>query len=293
MPYIENKSKSMERGDLQELVRNIWNTRSNKTANEYIKIINRWLLYKNEKPLKYFKEYETYTVKTCTEEEKNKLLLEASREGVRERAIFYLLFGTGIRLGEAVNLKLKDVKNDRIFVTGKGQKEREIYLPKEVKNAIDDYLIERIPGKTSSDKDYLFTTRIGRKMSYDYFRKICKRVSMNSGVKFHPHMARHTYATELLKKGLSVFYVARLLGHEDLSSTQIYLHASQEDAIYEVSKIKLFENGQKQNDLDGKDRLGRGGTNHYDSDINEELFLLFYKEEFNKFIGSGLNVIRL
>ncbi|MEM0132176.1 MULTISPECIES: tyrosine-type recombinase/integrase [Acidiplasma] len=256
MPYIENKSKSMDREDLQELVRNIWNTRSNKTANEYIKIINRWLLYKNEKPLKYFKEYETYTVKTCTEEEKNKLLMEASREGSRERAIFYLLFGTGIRLGEAVNLKLKDVKNDRIFVTGKGQKEREIYLPSEVKNAIDDYLIERVPGKTSSDKDYLFTTKIGKKMSYNYFRKICKRVSMNSGVKFHPHMARHTYATELLKKGLSVFYVARLLGHEDLSSTQIYLHASQEDAIYEVSKIKLFENGQKQNDLDGKDRLG-------------------------------------
>ncbi|WP_175266717.1 tyrosine-type recombinase/integrase [Acidiplasma cupricumulans] len=68
------------------------------------------VIYKNEKPLKYFKEYETYTVKTCTEEEKNKLLMEASREGVRERAIFYLLFGTGIRLGEAVNLKLKDVK---------------------------------------------------------------------------------------------------------------------------------------------------------------------------------------
>jgi len=254
MPYIENKVKSMDRENLQELVRNIWNTKSNKTANEYIKIINRWLLYKNEKPLKYFKEYETYTVKTCTEEEKNKLLLEASREGPREKAIFYLLFGTGIRLGEAVNLKLKDIKSDRIFVTGKGQKEREIYLPGEVKDAIDDYLIERVPGKTSSDKDYLFTTKIGKRMSYDYFRKICKRVSMNSGIKFHPHMARHTYATELLKKGLSVFYVARLLGHEDLSSTQIYLHASQEDAIYEVSKIKLFEKDQNHMDLNGKDR---------------------------------------
>ncbi|KPV42913.1 hypothetical protein SE19_09140 [Acidiplasma aeolicum] len=92
MPYIENKSKSMEREDLQELVRNIWNTKSNKTANEYIKIINRWLLYKNEKPLKYFKEYETYTVKTCTEEEKNKLLLEASRgvPGRRPYSTFYL-----------------------------------------------------------------------------------------------------------------------------------------------------------------------------------------------------------
>jgi site-specific recombinase XerD len=95
-------------------------------------------------------------------------------------------------------------------------------------------------------------------MSYDYFREICKGVSMNSGIKFHPHMGRHTYATELLKKGLFVFYVARLFAHEDLSSPQIYLHASQEDTLSDVSKIKLFENDQKQNDLDGKDRLGFG-----------------------------------
>ncbi|WP_157438803.1 tyrosine-type recombinase/integrase, partial [Acidiplasma aeolicum] len=86
---------------------------------------------------------------------KEQIIVRSIQGGPREKAIFYLLFGTGIRLGEAENLKLKDVKNDRIFVTGKGQKEREIYLPSEVKNAIDDYLIERIPGKTSSDKDYL------------------------------------------------------------------------------------------------------------------------------------------
>ena len=67
---------------------------------------------------------------------KEQIIVRSIQGGVREKAIFYLLFGTGIRLGEDVNLKLKDVKNDRIFVTGKGQKEREIYLPKEVKNAI-------------------------------------------------------------------------------------------------------------------------------------------------------------
>ena len=263
MPYIDNKSKSMERDDLQELVRLEWNTKSNKTANEYIKIINRWLRFKNEKPLKYFKEYESFTVKICTPDSKQKLLMAATRQGPREKAIFYLLFGTGIRLGEAVNLKLQDIKNDRIFVTGKGQKEREIFLPTESRNALDEYLLVRTPGKTASDKDFLFTTQAGRKMTYDYFRNLCKLVAMNAGVKFHPHMARHTYATELLQAGMGVAYVSKLLGHENLSSTQIDLHPSQQDAIFQASQINLFENQNKNkyqnhNDLDHKDRLGFG-----------------------------------
>ena len=263
LPYIENKSKSMERDDLQELVRIEWNTRSNKTANEYIKIINRWLRFKNEKPLKYFKEYESFTVKICTPDAKEKLLTAASRQGPREKAMFYLLFGTGVRLGEAVNLKLQNIKNDRIFVTGKGQKEREIFLPPESRNALDEYLLVRTPGKSAADKDFLFTTKVGRKMTYDYFRQLCKYVAMNAGVKFHPHMARHTYATELLLAGMGVAYVSKLLGHENLSSTQIYLHPSQQDAIFQASQINLFENQNKNkyqnhNDLDHKDRLGFG-----------------------------------
>ena len=263
LPYIENKTKSMERDDLQELVRMEWNTKSNKTANEYIKIINRWLRFKNEKPLKYFKEYESFTVKICTPDAKQKLLIAATRQGPREKVIFYLLFGTGIRLGEAVNLKLQNIKNDRIFVTGKGQKEREIFLPSESRNALDEYLLVRTPGKTASDKDFLFTTKAGRKMTYDYFRNLCKFVAMNAGVKFHPHMARHTYATELLQAGMGVAYVSKLLGHENLSSTQIYLHPSQQDAIFQASQINLFEyqnknKYQNHNDLDHKDRLGFG-----------------------------------
>lgn len=243
-------------------------------------------IFKKWKTIEIFKEYESFTVKICTPEEKEKLLITASKEGKREKAIFYLLFGTGIRLGEAVNLKLQDIKNDVIFVTGKGQKEREIFLPEEAKNAINDYLFVRTPGKTASDKDYLFTTKAGRRMTYDYFRNICKFVAMNAGVKFHPHMARHTYATQLLRAGMDVAYVSKLLGHENLSSTQIYLHPSQEDAISQASKINLFENQNKNNqnhyDVDQKDRLGFGGQNHSDSgNIKERLLLLFFMENFS------------
>ncbi len=77
-------------------------------------------------------------------------------------------------------------------------------------------------------------------MTYDYMRKRIELVALRAGVKFHAHMARHTYATELLKQGVDIFYVSRPLGHEKLNSTQIYAHPSQEDAINEAKKVKFF-----------------------------------------------------
>ena len=69
-----------------------------------------------------------------------------------------------------------------------------------------------------------------------------------AGIKFHPHMARHTYATELLKAGVSVMFVSQLLGHENLATTALYLHPSQEDAINQVKNIKFFEKDHKHMD---------------------------------------------
>ncbi|MHB1440015.1 MAG: tyrosine-type recombinase/integrase [Cuniculiplasma sp.] len=78
-------------------------------------------------------------------------------------------------------------------------------------------------------------------------------------MKFHPHMARHTYATELLKKGIGVYYVSRLLGHEDLGSTQVYLHPSQQDAIESVKGVSLFEKDRGSNSS-GTTRYGLEGV---------------------------------
>ena len=78
-------------------------------------------------------------------------------------------------------------------------------------------------------------------MTYDYMRSRIERVALKAGVKFHAHMARHTYATELLKQGVDVYYVSRLLGHEKLTSTQIYLHPKQEDAINKARRVHFFE----------------------------------------------------
>ena len=229
-----------DRDSVNGFIRNVWSTKGNATANGYIKIANRYLRFRSRKQLKYFKEYDSFVVKICQPEEKHRLLEVSSKVGKREKAMFFTLFGTGMRLQEACDLRQSDILGERVRVRGKGQKVREIYLPYEARIAIEDYLSSRddlsVPAQ---ERDYVFLSRNGR-MTYEYFRRRCELVSMKAAVRFHPHMARHTYATELLKQGVSVYYVSRLLGHEDLSSTQIYLHPSQNDAIEEAKKVKFF-----------------------------------------------------
>ena len=237
---------STSRDSIQSFIRSVWEEKGNGTANQYIKIASRWLKFKKEPHLKYFKAYgNTFTVRLCTQDEKAMLLQVASSRGKREKAMFYLLFGTGVRLGEAYALKVQDIHPDTIKVKGKGQKIREIYLPPETFEAIQAYQQERVQPSTREDQQYLWTTKAGKRMSYPYFRKLCAEISLAAGIKFHPHMARHTYATELLKAGVSVMYVSQLLGHENLATTALYLHPSQEDAINQVKNIKFFEKVQK------------------------------------------------
>lgn len=257
----------------QDFIREVWEKKGNKTANGYIKILNRWLRFKGIGEMKYFKEYGSeFTIQYCSQEEVRKLMQVAKLKGPREYAMFSLLFGTGIRLGEAVDLLISNIGPQTITVKGKGQKVREIYLPQETRKAIDDYLPRRTAPEGREDLGYLFTTKAARKMSYDFFRKICQDVAFAAGVKFHPHMARHTYATGLLKRGVSILYVSRLLGHEDLDSTSIYLHPSQADAINAAREAIDSQKAQEPKSMDrrGAERPHADHTEHKDSDSKEE-----------------------
>ncbi len=297
LSYIFSHSRQPLAPDaLQDFIRSVWEKKGNKTANQYIKIANRWLKFKGIGQMKYFKEYGSeFTVQICSPEEKAALLETAARKGPREKAMFYLLFGTGVRLGEACDLKVQDVREDTIRVRGKGQKVREVFLPAEAGDAIRDYIQHYRTAPTSrEDLPFVFTTRAGRRMSYDYFRKLCQDVAFAAAVKFHPHMARHTYATDLLRAGVSVVYVSQLLGHEDLESTSIYLHPSQYDAIQVARSVDLFSRpgsqGKKeykgrpenaQYESDGNRTVWTGGEQNVRSrwnseDLREKIFLLAY-----------------
>ena len=114
-------------------------------------------------------------------------------------------------------------------------------MDKETKDALRNYVIDELRHGTETVKstlrkmDYIMS-RADNRMTYDFFRKITSDVGLAAGIKFHPHMARHTYATMLLRKGVSVVHVSQLLGHEDLSSTSVYLHPTQAEAIEEARK---------------------------------------------------------
>jgi len=171
-------------------------------------------------------------------------LLEApdptTPSGVRNAAMIELLYAAGLRVSELIHLRLMDVNLEGCFlrVLGKGSKERIIPFGSYAKNRIDDYLETARPallkGRMSA---YLFVARAGKPMTRQGFWKLLKRYAKKSGTLKHitPHTLRHSFATHLLEGGADLRTVQVMLGHVDISTTQIYTHVAQKH-LKEVHK---------------------------------------------------------
>jgi len=174
--------------------------------------------------------------KTLTEDEVDALLrapLTDESLGHRDRAMLELLYATGLRVSELISLKQSQVNFNQgvLRIIGKGDRERLIPLGDEaqrwLKNFIDgprmEILLER-------QTDYLFPTRRGDRMTRQAFWHIIKRYAQKAGIqkKLSPHSLRHAFATHLLNRGADLRVVQLLLGHSDLSTTQIYTHVARE-----------------------------------------------------------------
>ncbi len=160
-------------------------------------------------------------------------------EGCRDKLLIELLYTTGIRRAELVNLKLIDIDSYRntIRVLGKRNKERLVPLLLSTKELLMRYLEERKKLACISDENYLFLSKSGVKI-YEtlVYRVINKYLGMvSTKVKKSPHILRHTFATHLLNKGADMNSVKELLGHSSLASTQVYTHNS----ISELKKVHL------------------------------------------------------
>lgn len=151
----------------------------------------------------------------------------------QQKAIFELLYATGLRVSELVNLNLKDIdlKLCLIKTTGKGSKDRIVPLGKKAKGAISLYLKERdiiIKGKMGSNGklDALFITknlkRISRQAVYTFIRDLGRLINKE----ISPHTIRHSFATHLLENGADLRAVQELLGHSSVVTTQLYTHIS-------------------------------------------------------------------
>lgn len=154
--------------------------------------------------------------------------------GLRDRAMLETLYATGLRVSELVNLKLHEVGMNEglVRVMGKGSKERLVPLGEEALDWIERYRREaRAELLHGQQSDALFVTRRGGAMSRQMFWNLVKRYALKSGIdprRLSPHVLRHAFATHLLNHGADLRVVQLLLGHADISTTQIYTHVARE-----------------------------------------------------------------
>jgi integrase/recombinase XerD len=174
--------------------------------------------------------------KTLSEDEVDALLNAPNTDeplGHRDRAMLELLYATGLRVSELINLKQSQINFNQgvLRIVGKGDRERLIPLGEEsqrwLKKFIDGARMEILLERQT---EYLFPTRRGDRMTRQAFWHIIKRYAEKGGIrkKLSPHSLRHAFATHLLNHGADLRVVQLLLGHSDLSTTQIYTHVARE-----------------------------------------------------------------
>jgi integrase/recombinase XerD len=152
--------------------------------------------------------------------------------GLRNRVALQLCYRAGLRISEVCNLALADVdlREGYVYVQqGKGKKDRVVPLDPETIELCRNWLSIR----PSTAEDYFITTMDGGKVSDRYLREVCYRLSRITGIYItdnhrkkpvHPHILRHSFATERLEDGFTLPEVQQLLGHADISTTSVYLH---------------------------------------------------------------------
>lgn len=152
--------------------------------------------------------------------------------GKRDRAIVAMLFSTGLRVSELAGLKIEQVniKRDEFTVKGKGSKHRVVFLSDDAKRAIKEYL-----GARRDTSPYLFVShdrakgsRGAKAISPRTVQRVIERYAIEAGItkKITPHTLRHTFATDLLQNGADIRSVQAMLGHESITTTQVYTHVT-------------------------------------------------------------------
>lgn len=159
----------------------------------------------------------------------------------RNLLILEMLYATGIRVSELVNIKINDIDkfNNSIKILGKGSKERIVFYGSFCEDILELYLKEgRRELLKNKTNDYLFINKNGNQLSDRYIRKMIDNVVRKCEIDYHisPHTLRHTFATDLLNNGSDLMSVKELLGHSTLNTTSIYTHVSNE----QIKKIYNF-----------------------------------------------------
>ena len=241
---IENKiDESPKKCSKSTVKRYLYKNFSNKKTRSQARSISalkgffNYLLFEgkiNSSPLNDIEspKIENKLPEVLTEDEIKRLISSVkidSEFGQRNKAIIEVLYGTGIRVSELTELKMSNIffKENIIKVTGKGNRERFVPLGKIASIEIKKYLNAREKLKIDSKfSDILFLNRYGRQLTRSMIFKVINDSSKNAGIdkKISPHTLRHSYATHLLKNGADLRTIQLILGHESITTTEIYTH---------------------------------------------------------------------
>lgn len=151
--------------------------------------------------------------------------------GLRDRAMLELLYASGLRVSELVGLRLPQLRLDVGFLVafGKGDKERIVPVGEAAETWLGRYLDEVRPELAKTRSDAVFLSRLGRAMTRQRFWQLVQRYGRATGIEeLSPHVLRHSFATHLLEHGADLRAVQAMLGHADISTTQIYTHIHQQ-----------------------------------------------------------------
>jgi len=179
-----------------------------------IDIADKVMLPKLSKPLPKF----------LTKEEIKILLEEPGK--LRDKCLIRLLYSTGLRVSELVKLNKNDIKTESIHVvSGKGSKDRIVFVDSKTREMLDRYILER-----NDTNEALFLSNHNERISARTIQWLIKKYSKEAGIekKVTPHVLRHSFATHMLEGDADIVVIKELLGHSNLSTTQIYTHVTDE-----------------------------------------------------------------
>lgn len=168
----------------------------------------------------------------------------SGKHQVRDYAIACIFLYTGLRVSEVINIRLSDIKNNFLYVCGKGQTQRKIFIPNPCLEAINEYIKIRQLIYAKEARDYLFISQKMKPISARTILSMIKRTAEKAGLnadEISPHMLRHTAASLMYLGGADILSLQKVLGHENVSTTQIYTHPDEEQIIGAVISNPLCE----------------------------------------------------
>lgn len=177
------------------------------------------------------------------------LMIHACRR-TSDKLIFILMFTTGLRRNELVTLRLNDLKDGRISIKGKGDRERNLLLPLGVNTLLESYIVERISKWGTEKYDTIFLSQIGEPFTGDAIYAKIKSIATKAGFseqrvkEITPHVLRHTFATNMVSCGADIRVVQGALGHQNLETTQIYAHLKSSALDAAMMRLPSFTGGE-------------------------------------------------